>query len=262
MKPKALILVLFLVIPLCGHSQLPSDINKTDKQNRKQGKWVKRYPQGTIMYEGIFNDNHPVGEFKRFYENSVLKSLLIYSADGTEADATIYHSNGFISSKGKYKNQKKEGLWRFYSYNIKDYRICEETYSANRRNGLSLKFFTDSTLAESVMYKNDLKQGEWIQYYPSGKVCMKSGFLNDKVSGKYQVWYENGKPEITGQYKDDVRDGIWMIYNNAGGLKYKLDYKDGIQTETLYDIDVSEYLDSLERNKGNFADPEKTGIIK
>lgn len=91
---------------------------------------------------------------------------------------------------------------------------------------------------------------------------MKSGFLNDKVNGKYQVWFENGKLEVSGQYKDDVRDGIWMIYNNAGALKYKLEYRDGIQIESRYDIDVSEYLDSLERNKGNFADPEKTGIIK
>jgi antitoxin component YwqK of YwqJK toxin-antitoxin module len=262
MKIKALIIILSLAIPLYSFSQIANDINKTDKQGRKQGQWIKKYPNGAIMYEGSFKDNHPVGEFKRYYETSIIKSKLVYSSDGTEASAIIYHPNGYVSSRGKYKNQKKEGVWRFYSFNIKGYRICEESYSENQRNGQSLKFFPDSTVAERVFYKNDLKQGEWIQYYPNGKTCLKSGFLNDKVTGKYEVWFENGKIELSGQYKEDVRDGVWMIYNKVGTPKYKLEYRDGIQVETRYDVEVSQYLDSLERNKGNLPDPEKTGVIK
>jgi antitoxin component YwqK of YwqJK toxin-antitoxin module len=262
MKLKALIVVLSLAIPLYSFSQLPNEINKTDKQGKKQGQWIKKYPNGALMYEGTFKDNHPVGEFKRYYETSVIKSRLIYSIDGTEANAVIYHPNGFVSSKGKYKNQKKEGLWKFYSFNMKGYKVCEESYSDNLRNGPSLKFFPDSTIAEKVFFKNDLKQGEWTQYYPNGKICLKSGFLNDKVDGKYQVWFENGKLELSGQYKEDVRDGIWMIYTKEGVMKYKLEYRDGLQLDSRFDVDVSEYLDSLERNKGTIADPEKTGVIK
>lgn len=257
MKIKALIVILSLAIPVNSISQDSNNVNKTDKQGNKEGKWVKRYPNGTVMYEGNFKDDHPVGEFRRYDENGSLKSLLVYNSDGSEADATMYHSNGLISSKGKYKNQKKEGTWKFYSSFTDGYLLSEENYVANLKNGQSLKYYPDKTIAERLFYKNDLKQGEWIQYYRSGKVCLRSGFLNDKVNGKYEVWYENGKLQFAGQYKNDVRDGLWLIYNKDGSVKYNLEYRDGIQTQSRFEIDSSEYLDSLERNIGKIAEPEK-----
>ena len=135
----------------------------------KQGHWIKNYPNGNVMYDGYFKDDHPVGEFKRYYENNTLKSILIYSNDGSEAYAEIYHPNGSISSKGKYVNQLKEGKWQFFSEIFTGYLITEEEYCMNIKNGVSLKFYPDSTVAEKVNYINDLKQGEWIKYYPDGK---------------------------------------------------------------------------------------------
>jgi antitoxin component YwqK of YwqJK toxin-antitoxin module len=261
MKIKVLIVILSLAIPVHSFCQDINNINQTDKKGYKQGKWVKKYPDGAIMYAGTFADDHPVGEFRRYYDSGTLKSLLVYNSSGTEADATMYHDNGYISSKGKYKNQKKEGTWMFYSSFTEGYLLSEENYSANLKNGQSIKYFPDKTVAERIFYKNDLKQGEWIQYYRSGKICLRSGFLNDKVNGKYEVWYENGKLQFAGQYKNDVRDGTWLIYKKDGSVKYKLEYIDGIQTDRRYEIDSSEYLDSLERNIGKIADPEKTGVI-
>jgi antitoxin component YwqK of YwqJK toxin-antitoxin module len=261
MKIKALIVLLLLAIPMYCMCQDLNNINKTDQHGKKQGKWIKKYPDGTVMYEGTFVDNHPVGEFRRFFDSGTLKSFLVYNTSGTEALATMYHDNGYLSSKGKYKNQKKEGPWLFYSSFTEGYLLSEENYSANLRNGQSLKYYPDKTVAERIFYKNDLKQGEWTQYYRSGKICLRSGFLNDKVNGKYEVLYENGKLQFAGQYKNDVRDGTWLIYNKDGSVKYKLEYQDGIQTSSRYEIDSSEYLDSLERNIGKIADPEKTGIM-
>ena len=92
------------------------------------------------MYDGFFKDDHPVGEFKRYYEDNTLKSLLVYSEDGKEAIASIYHPNGYISSKGKYINQMKEGKWQFFSISTDGYLISEENYSKNLKNGLLLNF--------------------------------------------------------------------------------------------------------------------------
>jgi antitoxin component YwqK of YwqJK toxin-antitoxin module len=91
---------------------------------------------------------------------------------------------------------------------------------------------------------------------------LKSNYLNGKINGKFEVWFENGAIELSGQYKNDFRDGPWVIYNNNGTIKYKLEYKDGITKDYQLDIDESNYLDSLERNQGKIADPEKTGVIK
>lgn len=239
-----------------------NEINKTDLQGMKQGHWIKKYPNENVLYDGYFKNDHPVGEFKRYFEDEKLKSVLIYNSDGTEATATIYHPNGFIASVGKYVNQKKEGRWQFFSSITKGYLVCEELYSNNLKNGPSLKFYPDSTLAENVIYKNDIKQGEWIQYYPGGSICLKSNYVNGKLNGKFEVWFENGRIQYAGQYKNDSRDGMWYLYKIDGTIKYKIEYHDGITLDRQLDIDESENLDLLEKNKGKIADPEKTGIIK
>lgn len=261
MNLKIITIACLFAISAMAICQTETEINKTDQQGRKQGHWIKKYPSENIMYDGFFKDDHPVGEFRRYYEDKTLKSLLIYSSDGTEAIATIYHPNGNISSKGTYINQMKEGKWQFLSAFINGYLICEEHYSGNLKNGSSLKFYPDSTVAERLTYINNIRQGEWIQYYPNGTICLKSNYLNGKINGKFEVWFENGRIEFSGQYKNDARDGLWLIYNNDGTIKYKLEYLAGVTKDRQMDIDESDYLDSLEKNKGKIADPEKTRVI-
>lgn len=236
-------------------------INQTDPQGRKQGQWIKYYPNGNVFYEGFFKDDHPVGEFKRYYKNKVLKSNLTFSPNGKEAFASIYHPIGYISSKGKYVNQLKEGKWQFFSISIDGYKILEEYYTKNLKNGLSVKFFPDSTVAERITYINDVKNGEWIRSFPNGSVCLKSSYLNGKINGKFEAWHENGNIQFSGQYKNDSRDGLWLIYNNDGSVKYKLNYFAGITDDRQMDIDESDYLDSLEQNPAKIADPDKTGAM-
>jgi antitoxin component YwqK of YwqJK toxin-antitoxin module len=262
MNIKLYITASLLAFSVCASGQVETHINKSDQQGRNQGHWIKKYPDETIMYEGFFKNDHPVGEFKRYFENKSLRSILFYSEDGRKASAEMYHPNGYISSKGVYVDQMKEGKWQFFSAASNGYLISEEYYIKNHRNGLSVKFYPDSTIAERVTYVNDVKQGEWIQYYPSGAVWLKSYFLNGKINGPFEVWFENGAIEFSGNYKDDSRDGQWVIYNTDGTIKYKLNYLSGITKDRQMDIDESDFLDSLENNRGKIADPEKTGVIK
>jgi antitoxin component YwqK of YwqJK toxin-antitoxin module len=262
MKIKIYITASLLALSLYATCQVDSQLNKTDQQGRKQGHWIKNYSNENIMYDGYFKDDHPVGEFKRYFDNKALKSLLFYSPDGRKATVSIYYQNGYIASKGSYVDQMKEGKWQFYSAIIKGYLLSEEYYSRNLRNGLSVKYYPDSTIAEKLTFLNDIKHGEWTQYYPTGQVWLKTNYLNGKINGKFEVWYENGAIEFSGQYNNDSRDGKWIIFNQDGSEKYKLEYVDGVTKDRQMEIDESDFLDSLEKNKGKIADPEKTGIIR
>ena len=262
MNLKIFIIASLLAVSAKTPCQAQSELNITDSKGQKQGHWIKKYPNQSVMYEGFFENDHPVGEFKRYNEDRTLKSVLIYSKDGKEAVATNYHPNGYISSKGKYINQMKEGKWQFFSSIYEGYLICEEIYSKNFKNGSSLKFYRDSTVAEKVNYINNVRQGECIQYYPNGAICLKSNYLNGKINGPFIVLFENGTVEISGQYKNELRDGTWLIYTKDGLLKYKIEYQEGVTQDNQMDIDESDYLDSLEKNKGKIADPEKSGIIR
>jgi antitoxin component YwqK of YwqJK toxin-antitoxin module len=260
MSRKIISFLLFLFISLLASAQADQGINMTDKNGMKQGHWIKK-DGTTLVYEGYFRDNHPVGEFKRFYEDNSVKSLLIYNNNGNEAEAIIYHPNGFIASKGKYINQLKEGKWQFYSSFTNGYLICEEEYTKNLKNGLSLKFYKDKKVAERLNYINNVRQGEWTQYYQNGALCLKTNYLNGKVNGKFNVWFEDGKPELTGEYKNDIREGHWIIYKEDGTIKYEADYLAGFTKNRQMDIDESNFIDSLEKNAGKIPDPEKTGEL-
>jgi antitoxin component YwqK of YwqJK toxin-antitoxin module len=257
---KTVISVYLLTFSCLALCQPETQINQTDPQGRKQGHWIKRNPDSTILYDGYFSDNHPVGEFRRYYKDKTIKSVLRYSNNGREADAILYHPDGNMASRGKYVNQKKEGKWQFFS-DGGGYLIYEERYSNNLRNGQSVMFFPDSSVAESVNYVNDIKHGPWIRYFPDGSVFLKSNYDNGRIDGKFEVWFENGSIQYSGQYKNDARDGLWLIYNSDGSLKYKMEYVDGITNDRQMDIDESNYLDSLQKNKSKIPDPEKTGVL-
>jgi antitoxin component YwqK of YwqJK toxin-antitoxin module len=262
MKLKIILFASLMAVCSITSGQTGPSVNQTDAKGRKQGHWVKKYPDQSILYDGYFKDDHPVGEFKRYYEDKTLKSVLQFSSNGKEADAVLYHPNGYIASKGKYVNQKKEGKWQFFSEVIRGYLISEDIYSGDLRNGLSVKFYPDSTIAEKVIYINNIKQGEWTRYYPGGSILLKANYHNDKIDGKFETWSQDGKPEYSGQYKNDARDGLWLLYNPDGTVKYRIEYIDGITQNRQIDLEESRFLDNLEKNKDKVQDPEKTGVLK
>jgi antitoxin component YwqK of YwqJK toxin-antitoxin module len=260
---KLLVISIFslaLLIP-CLHAQDSGKINFTDKNGLKQGHWIKTDGKGHKVYEGFFRDGKPVGTFRRFYDNDSLQSVLNYSEDGKAAEAVFFHSNGNIASKGRYVNQAKEGKWEFYSALYKDYLIGEQEYLHNLRNGLSVKYYPDRTVSERMTYTNDLKSGEWTQYYSNGKICLKGNYNNGKLDGRFETFYGNGKTEYSGFYINDSRNGDWFCYNPDGKLKSKINYANGLATDPEVYRKESQYLDSLEMNKGKIADPEKTGTL-
>jgi antitoxin component YwqK of YwqJK toxin-antitoxin module len=261
MKPKSILIFFLILISLNIYSQSVDTINKTDKNGMKQGHWIKKYPNGHVQYNGYFKDNHPVGPFKRYFENDTIQSVLVFSNDGKEAFASFYHPNGLIASKGKFINQQKEGKWRFFSSRINGYLVCEEEYKGNIREGLSLKFYPDSSLAEKVSYLNDLRNGEWLQYFPNRIICLRANYAEGKLNGSFSTYFNNGKPEYTGQYKDDTRNGTWIVYDSNGTFKYNIEYVAGRAVNSEKFKKESEFLDTLEKNKGKIADPAITGTI-
>jgi antitoxin component YwqK of YwqJK toxin-antitoxin module len=261
MNIKVIAVSSFLVACISVFSQNGQLLNQTDKEGRKQGQWIKKYQNGNVMYDGFFSNDKPAGEFKRYYDDSTLKSVLVFSKNGTEAKAILYYSDGLVTSAGKYVNQLKEGKWQFFSSSTKGLLVSEVEYSGDKKNGLTVKYYPDSTIAEKIHYVNDLRHGEYLKFYPDGTLTLKTIYWNGKLNGKFEAFFENGKPEFLGHYKNDLREGIWIIYRKDGSQRFKTEYTLGIPDNRDIDVYQSGYIDSLERNKVKIADPEKTGEI-
>lgn len=261
MKFKVITFLLSIIISAPLTAQTVTDLNMTGRDGKKQGHWLKKYPNGNTMYDGFFKDDKPVGEFKRYYEDNTLKSVLVFRENGTEAAATLYHPNGYIASKGEYNNQLKEGKWQFFSSQTNGVIVSEESFLQDRRNGESVKFYSDSTIAEKINYVNGVRHGEWIKYHPNGAINFKTTYSNGRLNGKFEAFFENSKPEIVGRYADNRKDGLWIVYDKSGNQRFSTNYVSG--TAENHDIDIyeSNYIDSLERKRDKTADPENTGKI-
>jgi antitoxin component YwqK of YwqJK toxin-antitoxin module len=260
MNIRIIIICLFSVLSTAVISQERA-VNRTDNYGKKQGHWIKKYPNGNVMYDGFFKNDKPSGEFKRYYEDNTLKSVLVFKTDGSEATAVLYYPNGLVASRGRYVNQLKEGKWQFFSPTTKDKIISEVEYLHNKRNGLSVIFYPDGTIAEKINYKNDLKNGEWLKYYNDGTLTLKTTFVNGRLHGKFEGFFENGKHEFLGAYKNDLKEGLWIVYKKDGSPRFRTEYTLGVANNRDIDIYESDFIDSLERNKVKIADPEKTGVI-
>ncbi len=258
---KFLIFNLLLFLPLTLLPQESQALNSTDKSGKKQGHWIRKYPDGNIMYDGYFINDKPVGEFKRYYEDGKPKSILIFSKDGTKADASLFYQNGFIASKGIYLNQMKEGKWLFFSTTDEGVLISDEEYLNDNRNGITRTFYPDSTAAEIINYKNGIKNGEWIKYYPDGSVTFRTNYVNGKLNGNFEAFFEDGKLEVSGRYKYGLRDGLWLINNKDGSPRFRVEYADGMAKNRDIDIYETNYIDSLEKNRVEIPDPDKTGKV-
>jgi antitoxin component YwqK of YwqJK toxin-antitoxin module len=256
MSKRYLIIAGMIILPLVVMSQ-----NLTDTNGMKQGPWVKKYPNGTVMYEGTFKNNQPVGLFRRFNNEGILISELTYSDRKNEAAAVFYYADGLKAAEGIYLERKKEGLWRFWSATRPSYLICEESYHGDLRHGLSQKFYPDSTLAEKVTWDSGNRTGEWIQYYPDGSISLRAEYLAGKLEGPFSYYHPNGNLQYEGRYKDDVRTGDWMVFNEDGTLKQIITYKDGKPDDPSMADQETKFLDDLEKNKDKIKVTDITGTI-
>lgn len=254
--------LLILIIALNSNLNAQETINITDASGLKQGKWIKNFENGNILYEGTFKDNKPVGEFKRYYNTGKLISTLIYSYTSDTVTTIFYYSNGLVAAEGMYTGKSKTGIWKFYSEKKSGTMICIENYSSNLKQDEGIKYHLNGNKAEIQNYKDNIKEGRWCQYYTDEVLCVKSQYKNGKLIGKFETFFPDGKKEIIGYYNNDTRNGEWLFYNKDGSFKRKIVYRDGIADNNAELIkEETDYLDKLEKEGGKIKDPAKGGTI-
>ena len=251
---KKLIFLLFsFIIPitfLCAQET----INQTDANGHKQGRWVNKYANGTIRYEGSFADNKPVGDWRRFHENGKIKAHLYHIPNTDRATAELFDSNGVRYAKGNYNGTAKDSTWNYYN-NLS--LVGKENFSNGVKNGKSLSFFENGIAATESNWINGFLNGVCRSFYSSGKKKTETMFLQGKRQGLNLIYYESGQTQITGQFNNDLSDGTWKFMGENGKLKYELKYNAGVllNPEVVDGIQADEFK-AFDRAKGRLKDPE------
>lgn len=208
------------------------EINQTDSQGRKQGEWIMKKPDGTLVYEGRFVDDQPVGEFKRYYEEGGLKAEMDYRTP-SEVYAKLYYpgKEPVLMAEGKYINQEKDSVW--LSYDPSGQLKSQDTYKNDVRQGRALVYHENGEISEETTYVDGERHGEWKRYYPDGQLMAKGTFEHGERVGEYLKNYPNGKTWVKGEYIDGFKESTWIYGNEDGSIGQMVVYRRGEETKQV-----------------------------
>jgi len=244
---------LFCWVTATGVAQTTSaqgevDVNQVDDQGRKQGKWQKKYADGTWRYQGQFKDDKPVGDFTYFYANGAFSAVLTYDAAlGDTVKARHYHERGTMKGEGFYVDKKRVGLWKFYDF--EEILSAEEHYKDGKKHGNTRVYFFTGTLAAEQGWKMDVKHGVWKEYYADGQVKYDEVYVDGNLDGAVKHYYENGKPKTAGQYADAVKDGKWVYYNDNGAIAAQELYDKGKLLKQMLSDESKELKEKADKER-------------
>lgn len=227
-------------------------INQYNSQGHKQGLWQTFYADGTVKWEGTYEDGKREGYFKTYTESGSLKTIEKYINDVLQLDApelaklevqTEYFPDGRIKSSGPVKNGLPFGAHRTYDDSGKV--VKADIYDSGR------------VVAEGILDEANLQQGNWKEFHPNGQLSAEGTYVNGVRVGAWKFYYMNGSKFEEGKYDQRGRPiGKWMWYYDDGKVLRESNFHQGLQdgdfveyNETGGVITKGMYLDGLKEGK-------------
>ncbi|MEI6276026.1 MAG: hypothetical protein WCP08_08550 [Prolixibacteraceae bacterium] len=249
---KLLLPILFCLFQVMSFSQ--GMVNKTDSKGMKQGKWVNRYPGGSLKYEGAFDQNKPVGVWKRYHDNGKLKALMSYRPNSERVFASLFDEAGILYAKGVFEGNLRDSTWNFFKG---EQLILTENYHLGKKEGKSIGMDHNGKVISEKEWRNDLPEGQFIDYYPGGIKRSEVSWLAGKRNGKALFFDEKGVLSMEGNYTDDFSDGDWSVYDQDGKLKYRIKYNKGdiVNSGALDTLQLKEFK-QYDKVRGQIPEPK------
>jgi antitoxin component YwqK of YwqJK toxin-antitoxin module len=223
---------------------------------------------------GILRQNTNYGLWEYFYESGQKSMEGTVNGKNREGEWKIYYENGQIKEIGEYENNKRVGLWRSYFEDgvprgeidyINDFGTYTEYYHSGKvfaegprvgtKNAGHWRIYAEdgSTLQSEGDYEAGKKNGEWLNFYPSGKIASKGRYEHDEAVGKWEYYFEDGKISSAGEFLGGVKTGSWKTLNNDGTLKSEASLNKGSGDYREY------YQDGKLKIKGSIINGKKEG---
>jgi len=200
-------------------------LNRKNEKGQKQGHWVKLDDKKKKMYEGDFVDDIPTGKFTYFYDSGKPWSVSVFSNKGTVTRTKMFDAAGNITAEGKYFNQKKDSIWKYYNHEGK--LISDENYVNGVKVGVERVYYSTGGIVEEKYWKDGQLNGSRKKYFENGQVRFDGNYINGKIEGFTKFYYSNGKIYVEGLYVNDLKHGKWKYYKKDGTIDHIEEYING-----------------------------------
>lgn len=225
--------------------------NKKDANGKKQGHWIKLDENGKKVYDGNFVNDVPTGKFTYYYPTGETKVVSVFSKNGTICRTKMYAAGGTIMGEGKYVNEQKDSVWKFYDDS--GALLSQDNYVNGQKNGSCKVFYRNGQVADDRTWKNGVLNGPRLDYFEEGSIKYKGQYVDGKVEGHVTYYHPSGGVDAEGVYVNDLKEGPWKYYEENGKLKRTDTYKNGTLTNTTEDVIPKE---QIEKEKKQYQDFE------
>lgn len=217
----------------------------------ENGYWKFYDLTGTLRREGRYSNGLEIGEWKYYYAKR----------SGEKGDSIPYSNSLFLIEN--YNNGQRNGKSIRYSYIEEEKFPCSEIdvtkstidtckrfiyhkvlettfYKDNKLNGsFELRDSTNSVVAKGN-YKNDLKDGEWLERFSDKDINNKTYFIyekgnyiNDNREGRWIQYFQEDKITKTFNYKNGELNGEYIDWNNLSNPQEKKQFDNGKLKELI-----------------------------
>lgn len=295
MRKITLLLLLLAFISSCSDKEIPLNtlverngvMYEVNNKKPFSGKVFEKFKNEQLKLIGYYNEGLKTGIWENYQENgqilgkkSFQKGLLNglyekYNKEGKKIKIAEYKNDNLdgiyktfeeekLTSKGSYKEGKKEGAWNYYHHN-------ESTENENYINGNLNGNYTitnkNGIIIKKGIYENNEKEGNWFEYYNNGSIKHEITYKNnDLISIKtyddeknmifeanypgLSRWYKNNNIIAQAEYISEnnlIQRSVKIWFNNKAVFPYEIlsepadwaenghDYKKGTSA-TYYSI--------------------------
>lgn len=218
-------------------------INKVDQSNFKQGHWIyfgnmtnlPEYKPEQKVEEGKYQDNRKDGLWVKYFPNEIIQSEITFSNNRPNGEYKIYYDNGQLQEQGVWKNNRNTGAFKRYHDNGQPQQefVFNET---GKRDGVQKYFHENGQLMIVGEIKEGKEIGEFKEFYPNGdlksvKVFEEAGVLNAEKSKDF----EPVKPEVKiVETKNDVPEKVTTQVTKEEKVNEAVGFFNGEGNNTLY----------------------------
>lgn len=214
-----LALMIFSLIINCNRT---TELNKGRKTKHKKN--IENYNNEEFQDE-LVRENDTVEVFNTYRKDGRLETRTTYIHDSIIIKE-VFLGNGNLESRSQgvvYDDGNTVMTNSFYYEN--GYKRAEHQFVNDILNGYSKYWNEDGFLWHCSYRKNGLLDGNYEEWYPSGKMQAKGFFENG--SGHIHYYYENGYILKEGHLKNDKEDGVWIYYYENGMKQSEGLYENG-----------------------------------
>lgn len=185
--------------------------------DKKQGLWTTWYNNGAVSEKTTYQDNEITGEFTEYYEDGKLKQKGNYTKKKIDGKLENYSDEGKLYSDATYEKG------RLREVNFYDDKGNVTSTTSTRKGAANITFYSPEGIKTSQGYfdRDGNKDGEYLEFYASGKVKERTNYKDGLQQGSHEVYYPNGQKNIENTFTDDNEDGYTKGYYYNGKLNYE-----------------------------------------